>query len=369
VKVLDLTRLVPGPFASLVLSDLGATVDRLDDPDAPDYLRFVTPLEREGESARFAALNRGKRSLALRLRTPQGRVVLHRLLDHYDVLLEQFRPGVLEKLIGISFESLQRAHPKLIVCSITGFGQTGPDAGRAGHDLTYAARAGMLGGGRSETLPAVPAAQNADILGALYAVIAIQGALRAREHTQQGEGGGTHLDISMTEAALTSLAFALGDRSNVDPTQTTLTGGLAAYRTYRTRDRRAIALAALEPKFWNKLNALFGFETSMEDAIPGPHQQQLMQRWETVFASRTWAEWREFSQAHDVCIEPILELSEVRADKHLNERAVLSAGGGFRTPASVHMPEDVAHCGANTEEILREAGLSGVEIDRVTTET
>lgn len=360
VRVLDLTRLLPGPFASLLLVEQGAQVDRVDDPESADYLRLVPPILEAEQSARFVALNRGKRSVSLRLRSEPGRAAFLRLLSHYDVLIEQFRPGVLEAILGVSIATLRAQHPHLIVCSISGFGQTGIDAGRAGHDLTYLARAGILSltGG---THPTVPAAQNADIMGALYAVVAIQGALLARRERK----GGAHLDISLTEAAITSLAFVWGGAlAGESPKRggDTLTGGIAPYRTYETKDGRFVALAALEPKFWLRLNAGLGREPSLSDLVPGPHQEPLMHQWEDVFRLRTLDEWREFSRAYDVCLEPVLTPAEVLRDPHLNDRAVFGTRG-FRTPLTAGTTEAPApSAGEHTHRILREAGFAEAEI-------
>jgi alpha-methylacyl-CoA racemase len=371
VRVLDLSRLLPGPFASLLLSDLGAAVDRLDDASSVDYLRFVPPMHACGESARFVLLNRGKRSVSLNLRSERGRQAFLKLLGHYDVLIEQFRPGVLEKVLGTSLNTIQTTFPHLIVCSISGFGQTGVDAQRAGHDLTYLARAGVLGLS-GPGIPQVPAGQNADVLGALYAVIAIQGALAQRS----ASGRGTHVEVSLTEAVMTSLAFSWGATlagSSQVPGGEILTGGIAPYRVYETQDGRYVALAALEPKFWLTLNAALGMQADLEDLAPGPHQVALMARWERIFKSRSLDAWRDFGREYDVCLEPVLTPDEVLADAHLNERAVFpdreTGEVALNTPVSARARRHLAaapKAGEHTRKILKEAGFSAGEIKALT---
>src|SRR5262249_54956535 len=190
----DLSRLLPGPFATLVLADLGATVDKLEDTGGGDYLRHVPP-QIAGESAAFQLLNRGKRSLVLDLKKPAGRDAFKRLVASYDVLFDQFRPGVLARL-GVGHDVLRAENPRLVICALTGYGQTGTLAQRAGHDIDYLARAGILGGqGPEGGAPQVPGFQLADISGGMWCVIAIQAALAERARTGQG----AVLDIAMTD--------------------------------------------------------------------------------------------------------------------------------------------------------------------------
>lgn len=370
VRVLDLTRLLPGPFASLAMVDLGASVDKVEDTGAGDYLRLTPPLAGDDTSATFLALNRGKRSACLDLKKASARAALLRMVTRYDVLFEQFRPGVLERL-GLGHATLRAANPRLVVCALTGYGQDGPMAARAGHDINYLARAGVLGmQGPPGAPPQVPGFQLADFGGGLWSVIGILAALHERART----GVGKVVDVSMVEAsmgfALASLGQLFGGHSperGAEP----LTGGLAIYRTYATKDGRYVSLGALEPKFWMAFCAGVGMEVDPMALMPGPHQAALADKLREVFASRTRAEWEAFGRQHDCCLEPVLEPDELRGDEHLRSRGVFfemdspwGRIGQLRTPlgerGATYAPPP--RQGEHTDAILREAGLDDAAI-------
>jgi alpha-methylacyl-CoA racemase len=372
VRVLDLTRLLPGPFASLVLADLGARVDKLEDPGGGDYLRAMPPVDESGASAAFAALNRNKRSLVLDLKRPAGRRAFLRLLPHYDVLFEQFRPGVLARL-GLGHDVLRRESPRLVVCALTGYGQTGPLAQRAGHDLNYLARAGLLGlTGPAGAPPPVPGFQLADVSGGLWSVIAILAALRERDRSGQG----AVLDVAMVDGVLgfaTTAMAALGHGHVAERGGEVLTGGIAPYNTYLSKDDCVMTLAALEPKFWASFCGGVGLACDLTALLPGPHQPALKAEVAAIFRSKTRAEWQAFAAERDCCVEPALRPDELRGDEHLRARGLFFAppGGGagpaagqFRLPIT---PPDAAAPappgrGEHGDAILREAGLSDDEI-------
>jgi alpha-methylacyl-CoA racemase len=286
VRVLDLTRLLPGPLATLALADLGARVDKLEDPGPGDYLRHMPP-QRDGTNGAFLALNRDKRAGVLDLKNPSGAAAFLRLIRAYDVVIESFRPGVLARL-GLGYDALRAANPRLIVCAITGYGQDGPLVDRAGHDINYLARAGVLGvTGPADAPPALSGAQVADVAGgSLWAVSAILAALFARERT----GEGRVLDVSMCEGAMPLAAFAFGSvlAEGKGPARGEhfLDGGIAPYNTYRTRDGKHVSLGALEPKFWTKFCRAVGLEASMDDLAPGPHQPALRANVAAIFAEK-----------------------------------------------------------------------------------
>jgi alpha-methylacyl-CoA racemase len=371
IRVLDLTRLLPGPFASLVLADLGASVDRVEDPGGSDYLRLMPP-QVAGQSSAFHALNRDKRSLVLDLKHEAGKAAFLRLVTHYDVVFEQFRPGVLERL-GIGHAKLLERNPRLVICALTGYGQHGPLRDRAGHDLNYLARSGVLGlQGPAQEAPQVPAVQMADVGGGLWSVIAILAALRERDRS----GHGQVLDIAMTDGVLpfASLAVAklLGGELPLRGGEV-LSGGIAAYATYRTKDDRYVALAALEPKFLAKFCSGAGLAFDTLALVPGPHQAEIHERFAQVFASRSRDEWQAFSEMYDCCLEPVLEPAELRADPHLAARKLfldLDAGGTpsaqFRTPVtkpSLEGRQPAFMAGEHSTVILQEAGFAPDEIE------
>ncbi len=365
LRVLDLSRLLPGPAATMCLADLGAIVDKLEDPQGGDYLRFMPPLF-EGTNAAFRALNRGKRSLVLDLKRPEGRDALLRLLPRYDVLVESFRPGVMDKL-GLPYETLHAAHPGLVVCAITGYGQRGPLAQRAGHDIDYLARSGVLGlTGPEAGPPQLFGVQLADVAGALVAVQHILAALLARTKS----GVGRFLDVSMCEASIPFATFGLMSAfagEEVARGLSALSGAIAPFGTYRTKDGRAMALGALEPKFWLAFSAVVGLEGDMTALAPGPHQAEWKARLRAIFEGKTFAEWRAIAEATDCCLEPILEPHELLDEPLFTEAETFPRVDGLpvvRTPgARAWRTEPAPAQGAHSRAILREAGLDEPAID------
>lgn len=375
IRVLDLSRLLPGPYATLVLADLGAEVDKVEDTAGGDYLRVMPPTVTGGEgveatSSIFLALNRNKRSAVIDLKKPEAKAAFLRLVKTYDVLVESFRPGVLDRL-GLSHAALLEANPRLVVCAISGYGQSGPLSQRAGHDLNYIARAGVLGQqGPTDGPPALPGFQLADVSGALYAVVGVLGALFERTRTNKGGV----VDVAMIETAMPFAIAGFGLTFGGQPPQRgneALTGGIAPYQTYATSDGRAMALASLEPKFWMQFCAGIGRPLDMSDLVPGEHQTALKAELAVVFAGKTQAEWVAFARERDCCLEPVLTPEEAMADGHLAARKMffeLASPWGpiaqMRTPLTA---PDRAHAppprsGEHTDAVLRDAGLADEEI-------
>lgn len=382
LKVLDLSRLLPGPYATLVLGDLGAQVDKVEDPEGGDYLRQMPPM-RDGESALFYALNRNKRSIALDLRSPEGVAALRRLVRGYDVLVESFRPGVMERL-GLSYAALSEENPRLVYCAISGYGQTGPDRLRAGHDLNYIARAGALGyGGSADGAPAVPGVQLADIGGgSLFGLVGVLAALYERERT----GRGRFVDVSMTEGAMAFLHMHLGARlmmgeegSPLRRGVETLNGGYACYGVYRTADDRYLAVGSLEPKFFSGVCEALGRPDLVAQGYDtGADGQRAKEAIARIIGERPLTHWVELFRARDLCVEPVLEGDEVLADPQLVARGMFVRAHDpqrgvdvthLRTP--LHLGELPTRpppaLGQHGREILAEAGFSAEDIERVST--
>ncbi len=309
----------------------------------------------------FAALNRNKRSACIDLKKPEAREPFLRLVDRYDVLIEQFRPGVMDRL-GLGHAVLRARNPRLVVCAVTGYGQTGPLAKRAGHDIDYLARAGILGfQGPAGSVPQLPGFQLADVSGGLFAVIGILAALRERDQTGQGKV----VDVSMTETAMAfgivSIAGLLGGETpkrGDDP----LTGGLAAYNVYATKDGKFMALGALEPKFWMTFASGVGLTPDGLGITPGEHQPDLKKQVAAIFASRTRAEWEVFAKEHDCCLEPVLAPSELESDAQHVARGMFP-GGQLKMPgAEAEVRLAPPQQGQHTDAILREAGVTDAEL-------
>ncbi len=372
VRVLDLSRLLPGPFLTMVLADMGADVVKVEDPKLGDYLRSIPPAK-GGLAGRFLAVNRGKRSIVLDLKAASARDAFLTMVERADVVVESFRPGVLAKL-GLGYDVLAARNPRIVVCSISGYGQTGPYTHRAGHDLDYIALAGVLAmTGPAHEAPQMPGVQVADLAGgALWGATAILGALVGRHRT----GKGAYLDISMTEGALALLAADVGNFDcGARPTRGTeaINGGLACYGVYRTRDDRYLAVGALEPKFWLALNTAIGRPPVATELIGSPAEQARVRgELAAIFAQRTAAEWQAVLAPHDCCVEIVTELDELQAHPLHEAREVfftIDGGPGVgpilqvRTPVGTppHASPPPRH-GEHTQQVLAEYGFDAAQI-------
>jgi len=313
VRVLDLSRLLPGGFCSLLLADFGAEVLKVEDTGMGDYVRWSAPgydgADESARSALFLALNRGKRSIRLNLKEESGREVLVKLAREYDVVLESFRPGVMERL-GIGYERLRTENPRLVYCAITGYGQDGPYIGRSGHDMNYLGLGGLLGlTGDPHGPPVQAAGQIADVGGgALMGAFGILAALRERERSGEGQ----LVDVSMFDGALSWLALVaaryLCDGEMPRRGMLELAGGLVCYRPYPCKDGW-VTLGALEPKFWQAWCRGVGREDLVERQFEPPGSEAHAEV-ERILLERTREEWRDFASQHDCCLEPVLDLDE-----------------------------------------------------------
>ncbi|MCK8602470.1 CaiB/BaiF CoA transferase family protein [Desulfoferrobacter suflitae] len=374
--ILDLSRLLPGPFCSMLLADLGAHVVKIEDPKIGDYIRWWPP--KIGQNSGFhVVLNRNKRSLTLNLKTVQGKEIFKQLAKEADVVLEGFRPGVMDRL-GVGYTTLKAINPRLVYCAITGYGADGIHSRRAGHDINYLARNGVLSYSGKEGTPSLAGVQIADIGGgSLLAALSIVSALLARERLAKGQ----FIDISMTDGAMTWNCLRWGsylaDQRVPSPGDDFLNHGFACYNVYQTRDGRYMSLGALEPQFWKVFCEVTGHpEWNQPNYFePGPHQKVLQQNIAHLFKRKTQAEWVELFSTVDCCCEPVLNLAEVMADRDVKARGMVvemvhESWGAYRqlgiapkfslTPGAIrsHAPE----LGEHTQAVLTEAGYSADQI-------
>jgi crotonobetainyl-CoA:carnitine CoA-transferase CaiB-like acyl-CoA transferase len=382
VRVLDLTRLLPGGFCSLLLADLGADVVKVEDTGIGDYIRWAPPYYGSEEdqalgtrSSLYLTLNRGKRSVRLDLKSEAGREALLRLVERHDVVLDGFRPGVLDRL-GVGYARMREANPAVVFCAITGYGQDGPYTQRAGHDMNYLGLVGLLGlTGAKDGPPVQSAGQIADIGGgALMAAFGVMAAL----HERRRSGEGQLVDVSMADGALSWLALVAGryfcDGEVPRRGEQQLAGGLACYMPYEAADGW-VSCGALEPKFW----AAFCAGVERPDLVAEQFAPPGSPGWERVaevFRSRSREEWLAFNDEHDCCIEPVLDLDEALGSELVRARemvveveqprigTVRQLGLPVkleRTPGDPTRP--APGLGEHTEEVLREAGLAAAEVE------
>ena len=378
VRVLDLSRLLPGPYCTQILADLGAEVIKVEEPTLGDYMRWFPPLV-GGVSAFYLMVNRNKKSITLNLKNPKGREAFMRLAKTADVIVEGFRPGVAKRL-GVDYESVKSVNPRIIYCSITGYGQTGPYKDQAGHEINYLAYAGVLSlTGQRGGPPAIPGVQVADLAGALYAAISILAALRHRDRT----GTGQYIDVSILDCVVSLLCLQAGFyfATGRPPLrgEFMLQGGVPCYNIYRTSDGKYIAVGAVEEQFWKNLCKALGLDefTDYEYAV-GKDREKVYQALAKKFESKTRDEWVEELKNVDCCCTPIYTLDEVFSDKHVLSRGILEEIEDERlgkikvigyparlgsTPAVVR--SSPPSLGEYTEEILASLGYTEREIEEM----
>jgi alpha-methylacyl-CoA racemase len=362
VRVLDLSRLFPGPYATLLLSDLGAEVIKVEDPNGGDYIRYFPPFCGDGSGAPFHALNRGKKSIALDLRPDSGKETFRAMLSSVDVVVESFRPGVMEKL-GLGPDALLEEFPHLIICRISGYGQTGEGFERAGHDLNYAARAGVLGMMKNpQPLPV----QVGDLCGGAWpAAFQICAALYQKTRTQKG----CIIDVSMTDGTQSMLMLPLSRRQVEDaPTGggvDMLVGAVPAYDVYETK-AGMLSVGALEPKFWTRFCEAMELPEIADGAFAtGDEGEKVRLSIQNKLKEKTADEWAKYFAPFDCCVEAVLSPDDI--GDHLAE-----AGANLSAPmqigdTSVHMPvpsldlarghqskEPCSPLGGDTETMLAE---------------
>jgi crotonobetainyl-CoA:carnitine CoA-transferase CaiB-like acyl-CoA transferase len=372
VRILDLSRLLPGPYCSLLFADLGAEVIKVEEPGLGDYARQTLPHWGDsGIGAYFLLLNRNKKSLSLNLKTEGGRAVFRRLVATADVLLESFRPGVMDRL-GLGWDALRPINPRLIYCAITGYGQDGPYRDLVGHDINYMGYAGALSvTGPRDGAPLMPGVQVADLGGgALLAAFGIAAALYQRRES----GRGQFIDAAMTDGVVSWLAayfgpfFATGKVPSRGEER--LNGGWSCYQVFEAADRRHVTLGALEPKFWANFCRLIG----REDLVPhqyaeGEARDRVEAELRAIFRTKPRDEWVRLLQSEDVCAGPVLTLDEAIRDPQLVHRGLfgevvhptLGALPQLAFPVKLsdspgRMETAPPALGADTEAILGELG-------------
>ncbi len=322
ITVLDLSRVGPGPYATMLMADFGARVIKVEDARQGDDIRHLFHVN--GIGAGHLVFNRNKESIGLNLKDPRGRAVFLELAEKADVVLESFRPGVVDRL-GVGYEDIKAINPRVIYCSISGYGQDGPYRLRPGHDINYISVAGLLGmTGLPDGTPVMPGFQVGDASGGMFAALGTLLALRARE----GSGTGQYLDVSMMDGSLHWLFEPffkyLASGTSPRPGSERLSGGIPSYNIYRTKDGRHISLGILEPHFWRNLCELLQREDLLEyQSVVGEKAAYAKAELAAIFAARTLDEWREKLDGVEVCWAPVSTFDEAFDDPQVQHRGLL----------------------------------------------
>ena len=383
LKILDFSTLLPGPYATMMLADMGADVLRIEAPGRPDLMRLLPPFDDDGVSAGHGMLNRSKRSLGLNLKADGATEIIQKLITEqgYNIVIEQMRPGVMDRL-GVGYDALKAICPDIIYCSLTGYGQTGPMRDRAGHDLNYLALSGMLGHyGRKdgEAPPPLPT-QVADIGGgSLNLIIGLLSAVIRRNAT--GEGG--HVDISMHDGALswnsTMAADALVGGISAEPESKPLNGG-TFYDLYETADGGMLSVGSLEPKFWKQFCQAIGrddlFKRGLNYDIE--NQQSFKSEIRNAIKGKTLAEWTAIFAEYDACVEPVLSTQQALDHPHTQAREMVvdvpRADGSSQqqvgtpikmTGFSAEYKHVGSQLGEHTKQILQNIGYTDAQINQL----
>lgn len=337
-RILDFTKLLPGPLATLWMVQQGAEVIKIESPSSPDSVRWMPPLAEDGNSELYHALNAGKKSISFDYRADDGREAILKLVETADVVIEQFRPGVLGAF-GLGFEALKERNARIILVSITGYGQMGEMAAKPGHDINYLSYSGMLDGLRdSNEDPVIPKAQLADVAGgSMMALNATISALLHKERTGEGQ----HVDVAMAKNASVLQMLRIAEERSTGDYQGFLSGKLASYNVYRCADDKHVALGALEPKFWMKFC----------DLVERPEwgarlmEAELKEEVATLFASQPQQFWTEKLEHEEVCLSPVLSVQEAMNHPLFKD--------GFPTSFGTRTVSQAPKLGADNDILLR----------------
>lgn len=358
IRVLDLTRLLPGAYATLMLADLGADVIKIEDPRGGDHMRHMPPLD-QGTSAYFALLNRNKRSVTLDLRKGGAREIVVRLAEACDVVVDSFRPQAARRL-GVDADSLRERNPRLVCASISGFGQTGPYAGRAAHDINYQGLAGLLAVTAPSGVPEIPGLLVGDIAAAYQTTIHVLAGLLARERNGAAP---PPIDVSIHEAAMQWTVFPAARRlvagAAADLRELPLRGQSPRYNVYRTADDKWLALGALEPKFWMAFcERIRRPELAGVDDEPDDVRARAIDDLRGMFLTKTRAEWLTHFADVDVCLSAVLSLDETLGDPHVAARGLLRTENGVTfVGAKRDVITRAPRLGEHTDEVLEAVGF------------
>ncbi len=331
ITVIEVAAYIPGPLCTQILADLGATVIKIERPDGGDPLRQMPPHTAAGDNPIFLALNRGKQSLTLDLKTAEGRAQLCCLAQGADVLVDGFRPGVLARL-GLAASELRALNPHLIYCALSGYGDNSPQRETAGHDLNYVALSGLLDLTRAQGVPALPGTQFADMVSGLIAATAIIAAL----HDRNRSGVGTTLDLAISDAALWLMTpwLAVQQSGLAVSEGNLLAGQLACYNTYRSADGRYLVVAALEPHFWARFCTTLGRSDLIAKQYDRAAQTDLQATIANLIATQPLDHWISMFAESDACVTPVLALSEA-AQLPLHQQRGLLPAGVFGVPLPI----------------------------------
>ncbi|MBI3913739.1 MAG: CoA transferase [Chloroflexi bacterium] len=376
IRILDLSRLLPGPYATMLLADLGAEVIKIETPVFGDYMRLIPPFithPQTGEkiSAAYLMVNRNKKSVALNFRNTRGKEIFFQLARDADVIIESYRPGAVARW-GVGYDTVRAINPGIVYCSLSGYGQSGPYAYRAGHDLNYIALTGLLAAnGHADQAPVPPAVQIADLAGGMLASISILAALVGRGKT----GEGKYLDVSLFDGALSWTGTVIGGSyaagTKIERGKLQLNGGMACYNVYETQDGEHITLGAIEPHFWSAFCKTIG----REDLSNRPYDYEPIAEVAAIFKTRTRAEWLTRFEAIDACIEPVRDFGDVFTDPHVRHRGLIAEietpglgkipqiGSVFVFAANHYAPPP--RLGEHTREVLGRLEIRDLEIEKL----